>query len=332
MSKTITAITIICLLLVFTGLAQTNQKVRFFCSYGEANHGSELCEILQRRSFASNQHAERAVSKILKPLGLKPNFILVSCPETSNAQAVTLDGDEGDGLRYIVYDNTFMEGIDRDSNTNWASVSILAHEIGHHLNGHTTLKQHNPPTTEELQQSRDNELEADEFSGSAMSKLGATLAQAQSAMMALDDITKPEEESTHPKRWKRLAAIKTGYESAHSERAESIRKVACVHRTACEHRVACVHQTACIHQVACGHRMVCAHRVPCTHAVACQHPIQTMYGLRPLHPQGDAAHPFDTLHPFDVAHPFDTLHPFDVAHPFDTLHEYHTLHEYDYEQ
>ncbi len=203
---------VIIFLLVFPGITQTNQRIKFFCSYGEANHGIEVCQE-QQMSFASNYHAERAVDKILKPLGVKSNFVLVACPNIANAMAITFD----DGLRYIVYDNAFMEEIDKDSNTNWASISILAHEIGHHLSGHTTLRRGDLSMTAYLERRRKNELEADEFSGFAMFKLGATLVQAQAAMMSLDDVDDPEENYDHPKKWRRLEAIKTGYMDAKSQ-------------------------------------------------------------------------------------------------------------------
>lgn len=185
--------------------AQTRKRASFFCSYGEENRGAELCSLLQRDTFGSNQHAERVVDLILQPVGLRRNFVLVPCPHIDNAAAVTYE----DGIRYIVYDNSFMEAIDRGASTNWASVSILAHEIGHHLQGHTLR-------AVSLQQRRENELEADEFSGFAMFKLGRSLAEAQAAMNNFPDVA-DEERSTHPKKSRRLAAIRKGYESAQSQ-------------------------------------------------------------------------------------------------------------------
>ncbi|MEI9946334.1 MAG: M48 family metalloprotease [Chitinophagaceae bacterium] len=38
--------------------------------------------------------------------------------------------------RWIVYDNNFLEDIDAYAATKWASVSILAHEMGHHYYNH----------------------------------------------------------------------------------------------------------------------------------------------------------------------------------------------------
>lgn len=199
-------------LLALTSFAQSGKKVRFSCGYGEGNHGADLCADIQKRSFASNEHAERAIDLIIKPLGLKRNFILLPCPRIENAIATIYN----DGIRYIVYDNDFMAGIDNGANTDWASVSILAHEIGHHLQGHTTQLVHNPPTKEELRLSRENELEADEFSGFAMFKLGRTLSEAQAAMRSFPDVA-DEENSTHPKKARRLEAIKMGYEDAKSQ-------------------------------------------------------------------------------------------------------------------
>lgn len=180
------------------------RTVAFYCGYGEENHGAELCEYLQGNRFASNP-AEKAVDMIVKPTGLKRNFILVPCPAIENAMAVTLS----DGFRYIVYDNAFMEAINKGVNSDWASVSILAHEVGHHLNGHTLREVSG-------QERRNNELEADEFSGFAMFKLGRTLFEAQAAINNFADVV-DEERSTHPKKWRRLKAIEKGYENAKSQ-------------------------------------------------------------------------------------------------------------------
>lgn len=198
---------VICLLVV-SSVGQTGRTLRFFCSYGEENRGAELCAEIRKETFKSNEHAERAVDMMLRPLGLKRNFVLVQCSNIENAVAVTYD----DGLRYIVYDNAFMERIDRGANTDWASVSILAHEVGHHLQGHTLR-----PVS--LQQRRENELEADEFSGFTMFKLGRSLDEAQAAMRNFPDVA-DEERSTHPKKLRRLEAIRKGYEDARSQQPQ----------------------------------------------------------------------------------------------------------------
>jgi hypothetical protein len=113
-----------------------------------------------------------------------------------------------DNLRYIVYDKDFMDGIARSVGTNWTHTMILAHEIGHHLNGHT-LRQVNK------EEQRAEELEADEFAGFILGKLGATLDEAVAAMDGLNHPTCEDEYlSDHPCKEKRVAAIKTGWAKA----------------------------------------------------------------------------------------------------------------------
>ncbi|GAB4093504.1 M48 family metalloprotease [Flaviaesturariibacter terrae] len=182
------------------------QEYRFACFYGETANPDALC--LRMRSFSATPSGDAAdaVRNILRPIGLAPNFVLVPCDNIQNAAAVTLD----DGFRYIVYDRSFMDAIAHRAQTAWSSTAILAHEIGHHLQGHTTTG-----SNSSLAQRRRQELEADEFSGFVLQKLGASLEQAQAAMQQLPE---PEDESRsdHPLRWRRLAAIKAGYDRAAS--------------------------------------------------------------------------------------------------------------------
>lgn len=175
---------------------------KFVCTYGEGATPDLLCMEIQQMSFSSTSEANNAVSQILRVLGLAPNFVMVPCPNISNCAAVTLS----DGFRYIVYDKEFMQGIANSANTSWTSKSILAHEIGHHLQGHTLRRTG-------LDESRKMELEADRFSGFIMQKLGASLIEAQAAMNA---ISHPNDDtySDHPELWKRLNAIKEGWNDA----------------------------------------------------------------------------------------------------------------------
>src|SRR6185503_5825700 len=167
MSKIISSLIIICVASLTT-FSQSSPRPRFFCGYGEGNHGSELCSKISAMSFSSDQDAEKTVERVLTPLGLSRNFVLLPCDYLDNAAAVTYD----DGIRYIIYNRAFMVRISNLS-SDWASLGIVAHEIGHHLQGHTTRRMSFPPSREELRQSRMQELEADEFSGFIMYKLGA---------------------------------------------------------------------------------------------------------------------------------------------------------------
>lgn len=178
------------------------------CSYdGSQINTNGLC---QQLNFASNSDAETAIDDMLKQIGLKRNFAIMECPGTQNCMAVTIEG-----IRFIIYDNAFLEkfktysfsekslSLGNKPQADWAAISIMAHEVGHHLNGHTLQMGGSKP---------DLELEADEFSGFILYKLGATLTQAQQAMR--NPLISDYGSYTHPARNLRLSAIATGWNNA----------------------------------------------------------------------------------------------------------------------
>ena len=149
--------------------------------------------------FAGDEDAEIAVDNILDKMGLYRNFVIQECPNINNAVAKNIDIGSGKKERYILYDNSFFNKIDEKAGNDWAATSVLAHEIGHHLNGHA------------LNDEGSNhkwELEADEFSGFVLARMEATLEDAQSAIQTL----KYEKATrTHPAKADRLIAIEKGY-------------------------------------------------------------------------------------------------------------------------
>ncbi|MBK0404355.1 M48 family metalloprotease [Adhaeribacter sp. BT258] len=151
------------------------------------------------KSPAKTRGARDIVKEIIDVVGLTPRFEMREA-EIDNAAAVIMNG-----RRYILYNTRFLNQVNSASRTDWAAVSILAHEIGHHLNGHTLLKGGSNPT---------DELEADEFSGFVLRKMGASLTDAQAAMAVLSD---EYETPTHPGRKSRLTAISNGWRNANSQ-------------------------------------------------------------------------------------------------------------------
>ncbi|GAA4497964.1 hypothetical protein GCM10023172_13870 [Hymenobacter ginsengisoli] len=148
--------------------------------------------------------AEGIIREITDAVGLQPRFELRATTEVDNAAAVVYGG-----KRYLLYNPRFLAAVNRAGHTDWAGISILAHEMGHHLNGHTLRAGGSQPQ---------DELEADEFSGFVLRRLGASLAQAQAAMAAVS----PEAGSaTHPGRAPRLAAISRGWGRATAQIAAS---------------------------------------------------------------------------------------------------------------
>jgi len=180
------------------------------CHYESTIDASELCAFYRGNSFATNRNADIALDKILSVTGLAKRFVLMECNDIANCVATTYKG-----VRYILYDTDFMDAI-ATRTSSWSNLSILAHEIGHHINGHSldlivyASEAKEEPTLSELRQM---ELEADEYSGFVMYKLGASLIEAQEAVRLVSTNTN-DSYSTHPSRDKRLAAITKGYNSA----------------------------------------------------------------------------------------------------------------------
>ena len=176
-------------------------------SYSQSSDQIKLCFAMQGNSFSTDNMADQALNKILSVTGLSKRFVLAPCSEISNCLAISYKG-----IRYILFDKEFMKQIS-SSGSNWTNLSILAHEVGHHINGHTidvVMYSDEVVDRPDLESFRKMELEADEFSGFVMAKLGASLEQATAAVMIMsndDDDTY----STHPKRSKRIKSIKAGY-------------------------------------------------------------------------------------------------------------------------
>ena len=147
--------------------------------------------------------AEGIVADIINVTGLKGNFE-IRAADISNAAAVVQGG-----KRYVLYNPHFIAELNNATGNDWASVSVLAHEIGHHLNGHTLSSEAEPA----------KELEADEFSGYIMQRLGATLQEAETAMKLAADI---KSSATHPGRFDRIAAIEKGWNHANEQLAADI--------------------------------------------------------------------------------------------------------------
>jgi hypothetical protein len=145
----------------------------------------------------------RVVSEIMKYTGLPQNFDVMPHEQVPNAAAVILVGDDKLPHRVIAYNERFMaEVLTATANNDWGPVSIMAHEVAHHLSGHTIQPGGSQPPTE---------LEADKFSGYVLYKMGAALADAQRALNALV----PESDGpTHPGRAKRVQAVAEGWEQA----------------------------------------------------------------------------------------------------------------------
>lgn len=147
--------------------------------------------------FQSVYEAREYINTMLDSINWKENFTIQEQNGINNAYATIIRN-----RRYIIYDNDFLENLDGYAGTKWASISVLAHEMGHHYRNHVVDQRGSTPP---------KELEADYFSGYVMAKLGATLREARAAM---EQIASPTGSSTHPAKADRLNAIGQGWDYA----------------------------------------------------------------------------------------------------------------------
>ena len=183
--------------------------ISFGQDYGNDSDALKLCTAIQTNSFISDSKADNSLDRILSVIGASKRFVLQPCDNINNAVATSYKG-----IRYILYDKDFMDSL--DSGDNWSNLFILAHEVGHHINGHSLdilLYAAEAVEPETLANKRQQELEADEFAGFILGKLGATLEQTSSSIN-LTSSNNDDTYSTHPSKSKRLASIETGYNKA----------------------------------------------------------------------------------------------------------------------
>jgi len=174
--------------------------------YNNTYESINVCTAIQGNNFASERAADSALDDILNVIGASKRFVLQECSNINNAVALTMNG-----VRYIMYDPEFMTSLSYGDE--WSNKFILAHEVGHHINGHTVdVLAANSSNKVSLSTSRIQELESDEFAGFVLGRLGASLSDALSGVQSLSD--KDDSYSTHPRRSKRIAAIKKGFKES----------------------------------------------------------------------------------------------------------------------
>lgn len=175
----------------------TDRSNVFICNYSGHSHNYSNKVNLQKPASIAVQR----VDAIVNTVGLKQNFSIHSS-NVDNASALV-----NGSSRFILYNPRFMEQVRNAAGVDWTSYAILAHEVGHHLNGHTIQRGGSNPKIE---------LEADEFSGFVLAKMGSSLSDAQAAMKL---IASPRTSKTHPSKKLRLQAIEKGWRKGRAQMA-----------------------------------------------------------------------------------------------------------------
>jgi len=164
-------------------------------------------------NFMSEQEVERLITDMLDRIDIRNRYLIVSCTRVENCQAMIYRGKP-----YILYNPIFLDEVKRlnfstadlkVSTRNWEALAILAHELGHHVNNH--LLNPHPDVS-----ARDMELEADEFAGAMIFRMGGSRDEAMAAFRNLP----PTGTYSHPGRQQRLDAVARGWERVKSRNTD----------------------------------------------------------------------------------------------------------------
>lgn len=142
----------------------------------------------------SEDQAKQAVNKIVRYCGLHQNFVVRENSEVKTAVAFIKNK-----KRYIEYNPHVFQGLVDSTSSDWTTVSILAHEIAHHLLGHTLDPSKISPG---------DELACDKFSGFILESMGAT---EEESIQAMEIAGNPIATKKYPPKESRLSAISSGY-------------------------------------------------------------------------------------------------------------------------
>ena len=165
-------------------------------SFANPSTNEHEVKIHNDTSFMRTINIHQMLQEIISATGLQQNF------ELKQSDVMNIEASISHRKRYILYNPAFIITINDLTKDKWAVMALLAHEVGHHLNGHTIRKGGSTPELE---------LQADEFAGFILHRLGATLLQSQNVMYY---IAKDKNSRTHPAKAFRLSAIEKGWNNA----------------------------------------------------------------------------------------------------------------------
>jgi hypothetical protein len=131
----------------------------------------------------ASPEVDAAVADIVRASGLEKNFVVCATTAVGNAAAVL---SEDGHTRFLLYNPEFFSGVKGERERKLTLLGVFAHEIGHHLQGHTLLAGGSQ---------RDRELEADSFAAFAMCRLHYDI---EDSRYALETLLPDVGSKTHP--------------------------------------------------------------------------------------------------------------------------------------
>ena len=140
------------------------------------------------------------VRKIKRSLSINPDFDILILKGDNTAFAA-LDNDR----RILGIDVGFLDRINRKAGTEWAAISVIAHEVGHHIEGFSPGNRLR------------RELNADYWSGQVLQRLGSSKSAAISAII---EFGTDHDTYSHPNKWDRAKKISQGWADASEGRID----------------------------------------------------------------------------------------------------------------
>lgn len=163
---------------------------------GESYTLSPNKRLILSTSFAAKYvETQDIFDKVTSYTRLRSNVYTVPVEDDINVEICPGD------VNYIAYNADWLKSLYYETNSKWALYAIIAHEIGHYVLAHDRTAVGSDPKIE---------LEADEYAGEILAKMGACLSDAQAAFNSR--IMQNQKGESHPSIDKRLAAVKRGWE------------------------------------------------------------------------------------------------------------------------
>ena len=169
------------------------QSQEFKCRIGRTFYSRQL---YLNFGFRSNAEAQDTVEEVIRAAGLLPGVVVARAAEVGNAEACR----GSDGNDYILFNPGWLSNLYKDADEYWANRAIIAHELGHIVLNHVLIALGSNPKIE---------LQADEYAGTILAKLGASRDQAIAAYKS-GQMKTPHDSTRYPSTDQRLAAVEKG--------------------------------------------------------------------------------------------------------------------------
>jgi hypothetical protein len=153
-------------------------------------------ELIKSISFAPNDDETQEIfDNVSRYTELTSNIYTV--PVTQKINLLICPGQ----VNFIAYNGDWVQALYDQTNTPWALYTLIAHEIGHYVKAHDRTS---------VGSNYQIELEADEYAGSILAKMGSCLSDAEIAYRS-KIMEKSHTSDTHPPINQRLEAVKSGW-------------------------------------------------------------------------------------------------------------------------